>query len=345
MKNIFLLSLLISTFPLFSQNTSFNTYDWEADYLRYRPIQYSPVKNVDEISFTIFKKGKQSGKAIKKFNKEGFVTEFNEYEKGKEKWSTIISYNDKNKFTEIRHIKNEKPHRRTVYNRNESGNLLAQLRYKKENEKIWSKDTWIYDNNDCLKERTIYKNGEKIWQRYVFERRDDCELTKSVLYNAKGKEKYTWTYDCKKEGEVLTKKKNTEQVCRWEEVTPDILTKVYQTFDEKGKIIKNVSKYTLQDTLILEWAKYDENDLLMFKSTYDKDYKKPLMQESYKKGKLKYRWETRYENDLIVYRSYYSRGKQQRRSEYVYNEENLLTKYNYFGSKGELRKTIALNYP
>ena len=344
MKNLSLITLLLFTSTLFGQYTMFYGYEWETDYLRYRPIQYSPVKNVDQISFTINKRGKEKGTAIKKFNKDGYVTEFTEFKNGKEEESITLAYNENNKIQEIKHLNKGEVKRKTVFQHKDDKKPLSVVRYNRKN-KIDSKDIWTYSKDDCLLEYALYKNDEKIWQRYVHEYRANCELSKTTQYNGRNKAKHVWTYDCKQEGEQLTKKKDTDQVCRWEEISPGILTKVYQTFDEKGRTIKNVSKYTLADTLILERTQYDKNDKLMFKGTYDKDFKKPLVHESFKKGKLRYRWENRYENDLIVFRSYYSRGKQQRRSEYIYNDENLLAEYNYFGSKGELRKSIKLDYP
>ena len=50
-----------------------------------------------------------------------------------------------------------------------------------------TKDLWTYDEDGCLTERSIYKSEDKLWQRYVHEYRDDCELSKTVLYKGNGK--------------------------------------------------------------------------------------------------------------------------------------------------------------
>jgi len=170
-------------------------------------------------------------------------------------------------------------------------------------------NTRKYNSDTSLTESILYRKKDKLSQRWVYEYYSKGKRSKTTLYNKKGEVKGVWSYDCKDEGEELIKKKNETQICKWDESTKDHLIKVSQEFNEKGEIRKSVQKYTL-DTLILEYAMYNENGTLLSKNTYDKNVKKPLSIIRYKKGKIISESNSKYEDDKLIYFEHFFKNKQ-----------------------------------
>ncbi len=336
--------LLIAFSQVFSQQATYIAYDWEFESLQYTPIPYIPDQNVSEIKFNTLKKGKVISVDYKKFNQEGKLLEYKEEKGGKEKRAVSVLYDDYGYPREVEYKKNGSPKKKTQFKRLENGKPLSQVKYNGKGD-IKISDEWIYAG-DCLKERYRYRGDDKKLDfKYVYEHRNECEPSKTTLYNGKGKVKKVWTFDCKQEGEILEKKKNTTQVCKWEESEDGILIKVYQTFDDKGRVVKNVSKFTSEDTLILEILRYYKEDQLSYKATYDRDYKKPLTQTSYKKnGQVRYTWNMTYDGDRITSRSFGTSKKEISRAEYIYNDKELLAEYKSIGRNGNLRWQVNLEY-
>ncbi|PLX13097.1 MAG: hypothetical protein C0594_01605 [Marinilabiliales bacterium] len=115
-----------------------------------------------------------------------------------------------------------------------------------------------------------------------------------------------------------------------------------QTFDEKGKVRKFVTKYSKTDTSLVENYMYDDKDSLVYRITYDGDWKFPLESIHYKKGKENYKTINLYENGKLLTRTQYNRGKMTGRKEFRY-ENDILSEFISYNRKNEISERISLN--
>ncbi|MCH8905022.1 MAG: hypothetical protein IIA45_14040 [Bacteroidetes bacterium] len=346
MKSILFLILTGLSINLIAQSQYNYFYDLETRTVNNLPIQYSPSQNVKEINFTVTKvKNGKTTKYIKLYNAEGKVTQYSKVDKNKN-YVPIASleYDEYGKVKTFRSYKNGRLSYVSNYNRTEKGLPLMQKKINR-SDKIILKNTWTYNADGCLVGSIRYKRGGKVVKNsWVYEYLDNCKKSKSTLFNRRGKIINVWTFDCKDEGEKLEKKKNQTQICKWEATSDDFLTYTYRTFDEKGKIIKHVSKFTLVDTLIVEILFYDGKDQLIHKSSYDKDFNRPLKITYYKDHRIVTESVYKYKNELVILHSYSYKEKLQRRYEYQYNEGDMLSALRSFNKKGELYQTVSLDY-
>lgn len=345
MKSLLTLGLIAFSFTFLSaQSLAHYTYDYNQFLFKYKPIQYTPTKDVQQIEFVeTNRKGKQK-KYRKEFTKGNMPTKFIEYKKGQEKVKIESTYSPNDKVESTKVYKKGELEYSINYKRNEQQKPVEQTKTMA-NGTVKYKNVWTYNADGCLQEYSRYKNGDKLDRRNTYEYFSPCERSKMMLFNSKGKLKKTWTFDCKQEGEVLIEKKDVTQVCKWEESDGEYLTKVYQTFDEKGRIYKNVSKYTIKDTLIVETKSYNESGVMTYMATYDNSYERPIIRNYYsQKGKLKWGNKYEYVNEQAVSYQYMRKGKVLRTSSYEYNSDQLLTKFTSLDKKGELSRTIELQY-
>ena len=161
--------------------------------------------------------------------------------------------------------------------------------------------------------------------------------------NGSGKVLKIWSYDCKEEGQQLAKKKNESQICKWEETDKDFLIKVTETFNKKGEVVKNVSKYTLSDTAIVEWTTYDSDGNIQNHQTFDKDYNVPLLQEYYQKGKIYSKREYIYQENKLVTIKYLKKGVFMNETRYQYEKDRLVETHS-INKKNEVSKTVRFSY-
>jgi hypothetical protein len=339
----FIVLFLFQTF-VFGQGEYHYSSDFEKMRVQYTPMHYNPINDVNIIEFTKTNKKGKKFKYEKQYASGNRLLKFFEYRKGEKLIKLENEYDSIEKVTSSKIYKKGEFKYVLNYKRNldlkitELSKVLANGEYK-------YKNTWAYNSDGCLTDHSRFKKENKLNRKSVTEYFSACDKSKTTLYNGKGKIKKIWTYDCKKEGEELIKKKDVNQVCKWEETVGEFLIKVYQTFNEKGKIYKNVSKYTKVDTLIVERKVYNEDGIITYFSSFDKAYERPILSQWYsKKGKLKWSNEFRYENKKVISRIKSFKGKVKTSSKYEYNSEEFLTKYTLMNKKGELTRTIDLQY-
>tara|TARA_R110002050_G_scaffold176775_1_gene309778 strand:+ start:42269 stop:43303 length:1035 start_codon:yes stop_codon:yes gene_type:complete len=343
MKSIFLTALVVASLGASAQSEYNYFWDWDFNKTIYQPIQYTPDKGMETIIFTKTDKNGKIKKYKKTYDKEGNLTSYLQLSK-EDKWIPQVEYeyDEDNLITKSRSYKKGKLKNTVEKTRLEKRKPLT---VKKTNAKgeVLILDTWKYNANKCVEKSVRYKKNEKLYRTWEYEYRGDCEKSKSILKNKSGKIVKTWSYDCKEEGVQLEKKKNETQVCKWDETTKDYLIKVYQSFDEKGKVYKTVTKYTVMDTLILETATYDNEGELKNKSTYDKDFKKPLTRGYYVHGKERSMYVYSYENGNLVNQTYSRNGKLRNTATFTY-KDNRLVERKSFNKKNEETWTIVLSY-
>ena len=139
------------------------------------------------------------------------------------------------------------------------------------------------------------------------------------------------------------KKKDETQICKWEESTDNFLIKVYQRFDEKGKIRKYVQKYTLKDTSLIETKLYDENDVLLSASNYEPRNRRMTEYTLYKKGEETYKYTYQYDEQNLIYSSKEYKGEFRSKSVFEYNE-HLLNSIKEFDKDNQVKKYVKLSY-
>ena len=310
------------------------------------PIIYQPSKNVDQITFSItnHRTGKDK-KVIKNYDLNGrMIAYFDVNRNGIKAPYVKLRYNayDRAEFTE--EYSNGKLRKSTTYTYADSTRIESQEQRNRKGAIIF-KNTWKYDTASCLASSTHYKRGGmevgKMWTYSYYKK---CEKSRSILYNGKGKILNEWTYDCKKEGEQLEKKKNTTQVCRWEIARADTLIEYAEQLDTKGRTTRRVSKYTSRDTLILQHLNYNYKGQLTSSYTYDKSYDKMLNSTLAKRGKELFNFTYTYEEDLLISWTSSAKGKFWARTEYKYNGQKLLTEYREINKREKLKRSVILEY-
>jgi hypothetical protein len=235
---------------------------------------------------------------------------------------------------------------KTTFSNKADGNPLLVEKTNADGE-ILMKSVWTYNPDGFVSESILYKKGgTEMKNKWAYEYFYKGRLSKTILYKGNGKVKKIWSYNCKEEGQKLEKRKNETQVCTWDQSSADYLLKVFQTFDEKGNVVKNVYKYTVRDTLILEYCRYDEKDRLVVKETFNKDFKLGLTRARYKKnGKQLWEVVNTYQNDSLLVSTVTShKGKTDGKTEYVYNEKQLLTEMKQYNRRNKPWYTVSLAY-
>lgn len=341
-----LIAVFISAL-VFGQNYEYNPdSEWGYNNAIYMPVQFNhlsgkPAIDAEQLHFILINSKGKKTEYYKEYNKDGKLLKY--YKKDSKKGILPIAefdYQD-NKVKTAKSFKNKKIISSTEKKWYGKDKLLETKRTNRKGELV-SLKTWEYNNDSCLISSTYEKRG-KLKRKWEYEYYDKSNKSSTKLYNGKGKLLNVWTYDCNQEGEKLTVKNDTTQICKWDESSSDYLIKVYQTFDDKGKIKKYVKKYTKTDTLIVEITTYDENESMLYHSTFNKSFEKPLMSEGYRKGKKTYSFEYQYDDDKVTSFNSYWKDKLCLKYENKYDGERLIEQKRY-DKKGELSLTIQLEY-
>ena len=317
---------------------------WEFYQAKYTPIDYTPTKNVDQINFTVVNKKGKITRYTKEYNEAGKITCLSKFNKeGVSEPMVGYKYNDVDKVTEAKKYKKGQPRDTYSMKYNSFGREIEKTKTNKKGVLVY-RHTWEYNPDSTLATHIRYNSDGKIVSRWEYEYYSKREMKRSTLYNRRGKVKKIWSYECKSEGEILEKRKNETQVCRWDESSKDFLIKVYQSFDEKGRIRKYVTKYNAADTSIVSRKTYNGNDRLQWETTYDGSYNKCLSSIGYdKKGREKFKYLYTYAGDQTLTSTGFRKGKQTWRHEYTYENE-LLTEYKSKNKDGKIIRKITLTY-
>lgn len=319
------------------------TYDWEYSKANHEPIFYKPTEKVEKINFTVVNKRGKESNFIKEYNSDGNLVKYAEFEKDNNEIPILTFTYDENKLEkEARFYKRGKL-KGQIQKEYNSNKKLVELVKKDKKGKIKQRDTWQYNDAECQNTSTRYKANGKVDRKWEYSYYVDCKKKQTKLFNGNGKLLKVWSHECKEEGEQLVKKKDETQVCRWEESTDNFLIKVYQSFNEKGKIRKYVQKYTLQDTTLIETKLFNENDVLLSIATYEPLERRLTSYTQFHKGKKRYESIYKYDDLKMIYSSIESRGKLQSKSVYEY-KNNLLSSMKIYNKKDEIERQIKLSY-
>ncbi len=345
MKLIISLLFFFAAFFANSQNSFNMIYDWDLQFINEQPLSDDMKGVVSEVRVKkTYSKDKRNKSIQKHYDDNGLVTVYEVNDRdGAMKWKNEVQYNAKGNVSLYKSY-SPKGLRVEKINTYDDQLRLTETLSKGKKGQITQRNTWTYGSGKCpLSSNRYKKGGQKINRSWAFSFYKDCDPSKTVLSNGKGKVLKTWTYDCKKEGEQLVKKKDETQVCKYDESDGKYLTRVYQNFDEKGRIQKTVQKYTIEDTLIVESISYDGADKLKWKITYDKSFDRQISFVTYnKKGEETFRRESLYIDKKIQSTASLNKGKKSSETFYSYNDKNWLTKIENFDKKD--RKTSSSEF-
>jgi len=293
-----------------------------------------------EYSVEDVKKGK-SKKFERSYNSAGRLIAFYAFKDGEKLALELSKYNEQNRLINKKVFKrNTIKHEVKVILEDET-NLKSMIELKKGNE--IARKNWQYNEDGCTLASTWHKRG-KLKRQWTYEYYYKCDRKKSTLMNGKGKIINEWTYDCNSEGEILEKKKDITQVCKWEEVDETLIKHVRQTIDDKGRASKNVYTHRRSDTALISVLNYDENDKLQSEFLYDPENKGRV--NSYKffnsKGKCFWSQGFDYEGGKLVKVSK-KFGNRYIQVNYIYNEEDQLAKIEFHkDSEGNIYKNTII---
>jgi hypothetical protein len=192
----------------------------------------------------------------------------------------------------------------------------------------------------------FYKNGSPDFKRkWIYTYYPDKSKKSSVIYKADGKVKYTWNYECKPEGALQSKHKDTTDICKKEE-TDSLGNKVVTTrrFNEKGKAYKVISTFN-KENKVIKYVAYDSKDMISYSYKYDPKSLHMLETIYYSRGKEKYKYLYEYEsNDNLSGTTTYKKGKLINHSVYTYNSQNFVTSITYYFKNDKKKETYNYKY-
>jgi len=242
-----------------------------------------------------------------------------------------------------------------IMSRNGKKILLYNFKYDKngmitdeeytKNGKVKVKINSTYDSLKIL-ESSYYKNGKpELEKKWVYTYYPDKSRKSSIIYNSKGKVLYTWNYECKPEGELASKHKDTTDVCR-KETVDNLGNKVitFRKFNEKGKPYKVEYTYN-KENQCLGYASYYANDIINVRSKYNKNTGETEEFTIYnKKGIETYRSVNAYnDKDNILETKTYTKGKLHSNSINEFSTSDFVSSMKIF-KKGKLEKSCKYDY-
>ncbi|MEI7597426.1 MAG: hypothetical protein WCK02_16880 [Bacteroidota bacterium] len=314
------------------------------EYSNNKNIKNNKVKSIEQ---TEKKKGELKAKKLYTFNSAGKNDSYTDLnKKGKVNYKYLIdnskddyaySYvNSKNKEKrkEIGKFDSVKNHREVLYYKNSKlKNKVTRDFYNylnKDNKQSWN----------ILKSEFYKKGGAVLCKRWEYAYYPDNSKKTSTLYNAKGKIKYVWNYDCKSEGELVQQHKDTTLVCKKDEFDEKgnrVVTE--RKFNEKGEPTKIVTKYS-KDNKLLSYDTYNEKNVLITHISYTNDMNWEEIVHYNTKGVETYRQTNKFdEKGNKIEEAYFSKQKPTKVVSYEYNDKNLIAKSKITKIKKNNKKT------
>ncbi len=351
MKHLTILALCLALTQFSHAQSEYNP-AWDSDFAQFNftPINYTPTQKVNKITFEeINLRNNKTTTHVRNYNNMGKVVSYLQISPKKD--TLIIGIQEYTNDGKMKLGRKFKKHVLTVAsesNYDEKGRITKWVKTDG-HKKVISCNTWKWNQSGNITESVEYKKDTtKIKNRWVYDYVDN-KKTGTTLYDRKGKILKIWSYQCNQEGEKLEKKEKVTQICRWNQSDEKYIIKSTRSFDEKGKIQKNVYKYNIKDSTIAEHTIYNEKDSLVYRCIYDRSWDKPLVASSYdKKGRKSFEQIHTYENGQISSYAYYTQGKTAMKAimrvEYIYNKQGLLAEQHFFNRKGKHYRTIKLTY-
>jgi antitoxin component YwqK of YwqJK toxin-antitoxin module len=340
-----LITTIVTTFLIFSQQPeTFGQAEYsywsDIDVRRLQNSEFTPPKGVKEAHYE-YTGGNNTSLYVRKYNDQGLLTEVLRSKNGKALRKVgVFIYDIHSRLLRVDFFKKGELNYSKFYEYDLKGNLVS-LTNKNPKGIIIDKLTWEYTDKGCITKSVSYGKNEKLRTSMEYEYYDSCRKSHSVLYNRNGKIKEEWDFMCTETGEKK-KKNDLNLICLKHESTSEFLIQTYQSIDAKGKSYRYVAKYTIEDTLILEWTNYNHKNQMMVHYTYDKSFDKMLSTTYYKNGKVDFENKITYSGNQIKTRETFRNGKAWWYTEYFYNKiDELIGKRSTRNGKVKSEMTVT----
>lgn len=281
---------------------------------------YSP-ENRPLSKIIINRKGKEIKKKTWTYTQDSLISEWVFYRKGKEIKRKKYSFDILGNITESEYIKKGVKNKSKTVARYDSTRILEYYYYRKGSPDY--KKKWIY---------TYYP---------------DKSMKSLVVYNKKDKVKHIYNYECKPEGELLSRHKDTTMVCEKTEYDTDSnKTVTTRRYNEKGKPVKYVYVYTKDKKLWKSAYYWGLKEIPGYKSTYRKGTDDLEEYINYNRKGIE-TWKTIYtfdsDNNKTGYISY-RKGKFISKLAKQYNPQKFVISEEYYNKKNVLEDTYKYEY-
>ena len=220
--------------------------------------------------------------------------------KGNLKRNCKYEYGIRNKI--IHTLKTNKNNQKTyefTWNNDTINSVEEEVNFR--NGKIKNRNISKYNRKNIMEQVHNRRGGEKIKKRWFYEYYDNGSKKKSTVYNSKGKVRHTWSYDCKPEGELVAKHKNTTMICKNDLYDENgYRVETIRSFDDKGRMKKSINKFNIKNIMV-ESNIYDYKDSLTYRyffnelnKTYEHSYyyKNPFGDKLISYSKMDKYWNT-----------------------------------------------------
>lgn len=201
----------------------------------------------------------------------------------------------------------------------DASGLLKRTRGYSTNGDFFGREEFKREDGQMLAITIWKKDSLSPYKRLDYEYYQDGSI-KTIRYFFKSKLKYTWSYDCKPEGEMLgVKQKDSTTVCIKEEYDANGNRVVWkQEFNRKGDLVKTKMVYD-KDSILLLLESYSADDRKYSQQTFFKDGGQLFLVFD-KKGNISYMTE-----------SIYNLNKQLAKKSTAYGRQFSNTWYSYEG--------------
>jgi hypothetical protein len=340
---IFSFILTIKIFSLHAQDVGTNNSNYWYYYDVYSENEQNVLnkKNAVKQKTVISKSGHNTTKTIVVYDTSGRVR----------------SYKDKNREVRITYFKENLKQGTSIFKK---GNLVTRdslvwdnkklksiFHYNKHNIMNW-KQTYKYDSTfvvesgfEKLKKRKFVEENKTVYEYYP-----DYSY-KKITYYRKGKPSYYSVFDCNPIGENHKIKKDSTYNCvkyDLDSLGNKIKVSIVNEKNNSEKIIEYFNNkdqriaqkiYDLTKNQILQYISYKPGANWAFYTKYI----------TYKNGKENYRSESIYnENDLCVGWAYYRKGKSKSRTSNLYSSKGLIEKTEQFNRHNKKKTETSYLY-
>ena len=309
------------------------------------PVRHQIKKAVPQITYKIenIQKG-TSKRYVKLFDANGNMTSLKGYDAKDRLISEIKAEYTNGKMQHYSTYIRNRLEKSMTYTWNADRKMTLMEERNRKN-KVVNKNTWNYNTDNCLASSIDYKKGtEKIDFAWFYTYHSACNKSKSVLKNGKGEVLKTWTYAQKYASDSVKTKQKKNSTNKWEEVDQIYLIYVNQSFDEKGKVIKNITKLNKSDSSMVEYKRFNFKEELIFHATYLNSRKRPLKVLTFKNNKILNLNIYEYENDLLISHETSYRNKYKRTTKYKYNADDNLISLKVFNKNEQLISYTSITY-
>jgi hypothetical protein len=329
----------------------YDSYYWDYSYFEGNnngfDIQMIKNKHVKEMTEIRLKHDKERKSYIYDFDDKGRSTKMTDYWYmfGKLFRERTYTSNGFKKMPDYLSVDRKgKEIRKNSYIYNNDTLITEESKFKRG--KFFARILNKYDSTRTIESFYYKKDQDQPKRRWVYEYYPDHSKKSSTLYDEKGKIKYVWNYECKPEGELAKKHKDTTAICRTEETDKDgNKTVTLRKFNAKGKPYKEVSVYN-KDNKMIEMRYYNSKDIIYYRYVQNPDHLITAWYNYNRKGIENNRYEYLYnpKKKLLETAQYRHQNILVWKEVNEYNNMDYLVASKYFGRKGKTRSETKYTY-